>query len=140
MTDTVNKISDVEFGAELPRFTPDTSLENVKHFREFVGWGGPRFTDHEAARKEGFPGALIPGVMSQGFLGAMVHRWAPKADIIAIDTIFRAPVLVDQPHRITGVVTDINEEEGTVEIDITVSNEADETRVFGTATARLPTD
>ncbi len=140
MTDTVNKISDVEFGAELPRFTPDTSLENVKHFGEFVGWGGPRFTDHEAARKEGFPGALIPGVMSQGFLGAMVHRWAPKADIIAIDTIFRAPVLVDQPHRITGVVTDINEEEGTVEIDITVSNEADETRVFGTATARLPTD
>lgn len=138
MTDIINKISDVEFGAELPGFEPDTSLKNVKHFGEHVGWGGPRFTDHEAARKEGFPGALIPGVMSQGFLGAMVHRWAPMADIIAIDTVFRATVLVDQPHRITGVVTDINEQACTVEIDITISNEAGETRVFGTATARLP--
>lgn len=139
MTETVSNISEVIFGTELPTFTPDTSLENVKQFGDDVGWGGPRFTDHEAARKEGFPGAIIPGVMSQGFLGAMVHRWAPQADIILIDTVFRAPVLVDHPHRITGVVTDVDEESGTVEIDITVTNEADETRVFGTATARLPT-
>lgn len=139
MNDTVNKISDVEFGVELPTFSPDTSLDNVKRFGKHVGWGGPRFTDHEAARKEGFPGALVPGVMSQGFLGAMVHRWAPGADIIAIDTVFRAPVLVDQPHQITGVVTNIDEAAGTVEIDITITNEANETRVFGTATAKLPT-
>lgn len=139
MNETVSKISDVEFGIELPTFCPDTSLDNVKRFGKYVGWGGPRFTDHEAARKEGFPGALIPGVMSQGFLGAMVHRWAPGADIIAIDTVFRAPVLVDQPHKISGVVTDIDEAAGTVEIDITITNEANETRVFGTATARLPT-
>ena len=139
MNDTVNKISDVEFGIELPTFSPDTSLDNVKRFGKHVGWGGPRFTDHEAARKEGFPGALVPGVMSQGFLGAMVHRWAPGADIVAIDTVFRAPVLVDQPHQITGVVTDIDEAAGTVEIDITITNEANETRVFGTATAKLPT-
>ena len=136
----ITRIADVEFGADLPSFTPDTSLANVKRFGKFVGWGGPRFTDHEAARKEGFPGALVPGVLSQGFLGAMVHRWAPTADIIAIDTVFRAPVLVDQPYQITGVVTDINEEAGTVEIDITVLNDAGETRVFGTATARLPTE
>ena len=139
MNDTVNKISDVEFGIELPTFSPDTSLDNVKRFGKHVGWGGPRFTDHEAARKEGFPGALVPGVMSQGFLGAMVHRWAPGADIVAIDTVFRAPVLVDKPHQITGVVTDIDEAAGTVEIDITITNEANETRVFGTATAKLPT-
>ena len=60
------------------------------------------------------------------------------AEITAIDTVFRAPVLVDHPHSIVGVVTDVDEEEGTVEIDITVTNEAGETRVFGTATALLP--
>jgi hypothetical protein len=48
-------------------------------------------------------------------------------------------VLVDQTHHITGVVTDIDQETGSVEIDITVSNEEEETRVFGTATAKLPT-
>ena len=139
MSETVTTVSDVEFGAEIPTFTPDTSLENVKRFGKFVGWGGPRFTDHEAARKEGFPGALVPGVMSQGFLGARIHRWAPSAEIVAIDTVFRAPVLVDEPHQIVGVVTDVDEEAGCVEIDITITNEAEETRVFGTATVKLPT-
>ena len=139
MSETVTIVSDVEFGAEIPTFTPDTSLENVKRFGKFVGWGGPRLTDHEAARKEGFPGALVPGVMSQGFLGAMIHRWAPSAEIVAIDTVFRAPVLVDEPHQIVGVVTDVDEEAGCVEIDITITNEAEETRVFGTATVKLPT-
>ena len=139
MSETVTTVSDVEFGAEIPTFTPDTSLENVKRFGKFVGWGGPRFTDHEAARKEGFPGALVPGVMSQGFLGAMIHRWAPSSEIVAIDTVFRAPVLVDEPHQIVGVVTDVDEEAGCVEIDITITNEAAETRVFGTATVKLPT-
>jgi len=139
VSETVTIVSDVEFGAEIPTFAPDTSLENVKRFGKFVGWGGPRFTDHEAARKEGFPGALVPGVMSQGFLGAMIHRWAPSAEIVAIDTVFRAPVLVDEPHQIVGVVTDVDEEAGCVEIDITITNEAEETRVFGTATVKLPT-
>jgi len=38
-----------------------------------------------------------------------------------------------------GVVTDVDEEAGCVEIDITITNEAEETRVFGTATVKLPT-
>ena len=138
MSVTVNTIADVEFGGELPSFAPDTSIEATRRFGKHVGWDTPRFTDHEGARKEGLPGAIVPGVMSQGFLGAMIHRWAPDAEIVAIDTVFRAPVLVDHPHRITGVVTDVDEDAGTVEIDITVTNEAGETRVFGTATAKLP--
>ncbi len=133
-------IADVEFGGELPRFVPDTSIAATRRFGEHVGWDSPRFTDHDGARKEGLPGAIVPGVMSQGFLGAMIHRWAPAAEIIAIDTVFRAPVLVDHPHTITGVVTDVDEAAGTVEIDVTITNEAGETRVFGTATARLPTE
>jgi acyl dehydratase len=134
---TVNTIQEVEFGEELPAFKPDTSLENVRVFVVAAGWDGPRFTDHEAAKAEGLPGALVPGIMSQGFLAAMIHQWAPDARIVRIDTVFRAPVMVDQPHRITGIVTDINEDDCNVEIDLTVSNEAEETRVFGTATVNL---
>lgn len=135
---TVATMDDVEFGAELPVFEPDTGLENVRRFVIAADWNGPRFTDHEAARREGLPGALVPGIMSQGFLAAMIHRWAPEAFIENIDTVFRAPVLVDQPHRISGVVTDIDEENFRVEIDLTLTNEKGETRVFGTASVRLP--
>ena len=135
---TIERIQDVEFGEELPVFEPDTSLPNVKRFAIAAGWDGPRFTDHEAARAEGLPGALVPGIMSQGFLAAMIHRWAPQAQIENVDTVFRAPVIVDESYAISGVVTDIDEDTGKVEIDLTVSNEAGETRVFGTARVSLP--
>ena len=135
---TVNRITDVEFGDTLPVFDPDTNLANVARFVEAAHWNGPRFTDHEAARAEGLPGALVPGIMSQGFLAAMIHRWAPKAEILYVDTVFRAPVIVDQPCHINGVVTDLDEATGEVEIDLTVTNDAGETRVFGTARAKLP--
>lgn len=135
---TISKISDVEFGSELPTFEPDTSIENVRRFCKASTWGGGRFTDHEYARKEGLPGAIVPGIMSQGYLAAMIHRWAPEGNIKVIDTVFRAPVQVDQPHKITGVVTDINEEDNLVEIDLTITNEKEETRVFGTATVLIP--
>ena len=136
---TIQSVTDVEFGEDLPVFDPDTTLDNVIRFTEAAGWRGPRFTDHEAARKEGLPGALVPGIMSQGFLCAMIHRWAPPARILEVDTIFRAPVIVDQTYHINGVVTDIDEDAGRVEVDLTVTNEKGETRVFGTAKVDLPT-
>jgi acyl dehydratase len=136
---TIQTVKDVEFGEDLPVFDPDTTLDNVIRFTEAAGWRGPRFTDHEAARKEGLPGALVPGIMSQGFLCAMIHRWAPPAKIVEVDTIFRAPVIVDQTYHINGVVTDIDEDAGRVEVDLTVTNDKGETRVFGTAKVDLPT-
>ena len=53
---TINTISDVEFGVDLPAFVPDTSLKTGSRFAE-LAWGGPaaRFSDHERARKEGLP-------------------------------------------------------------------------------------
>jgi hypothetical protein len=36
------------------------------------------------------------------------------------------------------VVTDIDEDDGIVELDMTVKNTKDETRVFGTARVKLP--
>ena len=130
---TIEKLSEIEFGETLPSFTPDTSLENVTKFVLAAGWDSPRFTNHEAARAQGLPAALVPGIMSQGFLSAMIHRWAPNAEIKKIDTVFRAPCLVDNTYNINGVVTDIDTDNGTVEIDLTVTNSAQETRVFGTA-------
>jgi acyl dehydratase len=98
----------------------------------------PRFSDHEGARKEGLPGAIVPGVMSQAILVAMIHRWAENAELEKIDTVFRAPVLVDHRHSINGVVTNLEAESRSVDIDLTVVNEAGETRVMGTARVKLP--
>ncbi|HTO70831.1 MAG TPA: MaoC/PaaZ C-terminal domain-containing protein [Myxococcota bacterium] len=127
----------VEFGEELPPLHPDVSLANVKRFVVAAGMSFERFTDHEAARKQGLPGAIVPGIMSQGILAAVIHRWAPTARIVRIDTVFRAPVLVDSKPRASGVVTDKNDAERTLEIDLTIVNEANESPVVGTATVAL---
>jgi hypothetical protein len=136
---TIATIGDVEFGIELPTFEPDTSLATGTRFADLISWDGVRFRDHEGAKKEGFQGAIIPGILNQGYLVAMIHNWAPPAEVVSVDTVFRAPVIADDSHSITGVVTDIDEEDGKVEIDLTVTNDKDETRVFGTAVIRLPT-
>ena len=136
---SIQSIADVEFGVELPTFIPDTSLETVREFATAVGWiGGGRFEDHERARKEGLPGALVPGIMGMGFLTSTIHQWCPSARVEHIDTVFRAPMIADEPCIIGAVVTDIDEEAGLVELDMTLKNSADETRVFGTATVRIP--
>jgi acyl dehydratase len=129
---------DVDFGTELPPLAPDVTLENVRRFTIASGMTWPRFTDHDEARKEGLPGAIVPGIMSQGILVALIHRWAPQAVVRKIDTIFRAPILVDSHPVARGVVTDRNDETRTLEIDLTIQNEAKETRVVGTATVELP--
>ena len=132
------RFEDVEFGAELPGFEPDTGLENVRRFAAAAGMRAPRFTDHEGARAEGLPGAMVPGVMSQAMLVAAIHRWAPGVELVKIDTVFRAVVMADQPHHLKGVVTDVDEDARTAEIDLTIANDAGETRVLGTATVRFP--
>ncbi|MBJ18634.1 MAG: hypothetical protein GY910_18085 [bacterium] len=128
---------DVEFGEELPEIQPNVSLPNVKVFAKAAMMEAGRFIDHEDARKNGLPGAIVPGIMSQGILVALIHRWAPNAEVLNIDTIFRAPLLVDSKPTASGVVTDIDEESKMIEIDLTLKNEKGETPVMGTAKITL---
>lgn len=132
------RFSDVELGDELPGSSPDVSMERVRLFVKAAGMDFPRFTDHEFARAEGLPGALVPGVMSQGFLAAMIHRWAPGAKIHKLDTVFRTTMVVDSRPSCVGAVTDLDEDRRLVEIDLTMLAEDGITAVMGTASVELP--
>ena len=138
MSDSTNKnFQDVEFGEDLPEIQPDISLDTVKLFSKSSLMLAPRFTDHDAAREAGLPGAIVPGIMSQGILVALIHRWAPNATILNIDTIFRAPLIVDTQPVASGVVTDIDDDSKVIEIDLMLKNEKGETPVVGTARISL---
>ena len=131
------RIDDVELGDELPEERPDVSLDTVRRFVKAAQMDFPRFTDHDAARAEGLPGAVIPGIMSQGQLAAMIHRWAPGSSILRIDTVFRTPMIVGTPVVCRGAITGINDDD-TIEIDLTILSEASgATGVLGTAHVRL---
>jgi acyl dehydratase len=133
----VPRFEEVEIGHDLPELHPDVSLERVELFVGAARMMAGRFTDHERARAEGLPGAIVPGIMSQGILAAMIHRWAPGALVQRVDTVFRAPVLTDSRPVCRGVVVESDPVSRTVVIDLTIEDEAGETRVMGTATVRL---
>ena len=137
METTTKKLQDVEFGEELPTYVPDTTLKRSTEFASIVGWEGARFSDHEKAKKEGLAGAMVPGILNQAYFSAMIHKWAPNATLLSIDTIFRAPVIADQAYSMQATVTDIDEDAGIIEIDLIMSNEKKETRVLGTARISL---
>ncbi len=135
---TISSVDQVAFGTELGPWKPDTSIEHTSAFAEAVGWGrAARFSDHAAARAEGHAGAMVPGIMGMGFLTTLIRTWAPEAAIEEIDTVFRAPMIADEPIEVSAVVTDIDEDEGVVELDLTIRNAAAETRLFGTARLRF---
>ena len=130
-------LQDVEFGEELPAYVPDTTLKRSAEFASIVGWEGARFSDHEKAKEEGLAGAMVPGILNQAYFSAMIHKWAPNATLLSIDTIFRAPVIADRAYSMQATVTDIDENAGIIEIDLIMSNEKKETRVLGTARISL---
>jgi len=133
----VRRFADVELGDDLPEEYPHISMARVQQFARVARMWSPRFTDHEGARAEGFKGAIVPGVMSQGLLASMIHRWAPGCRILAIDTVFRSPIPVDSHPVVRAAVTDTDESAKTVELDITIGGDAGETYVLGTATVQL---
>ena len=129
--------ANVEFGDEIPDYVPDLSMAAIRRFGDATGMTFWRFTDHEKARAAGLPGAMVQGILSQGILVAMIHEWAPSARVRKIDTIFRSPLIVDSKVVCKGVVTDMDDAARSVEIDLTIVNEAGETPVLGTATVTL---
>jgi acyl dehydratase len=128
---------DVDFGDELPESVADIRLETVRVFTDAAGMSFSRFNDHEEARKSGLPGAIVPGIMSQGIFAAAIHAWAPGSCVKKLDTIFRAPVVVDSQVLVNAVVTDRIDESREIELDLTMKNEAGETPVLGTAIVTL---
>ncbi|MEM7336996.1 MAG: hypothetical protein AAF467_00035 [Actinomycetota bacterium] len=127
------RYDDVELGDDLPTEHPDISMEKITQFVVAANMNFPRFTDHDFARTEGLPGALVPGIMSQGLLAAMIHRWAPGCQVRTLDTVFRAPLVVGTTPTITGAVTDTDDDARTAELDLTVVGEDGRTAVLGTA-------
>ena len=99
----------------------------------------PRFTSDEAARKEGFAGAIVPGIMSMAFLSQLLMDWSCFATIKKLDVIFRQPVLQNRPLKLHGIVTDksLDDGEGVLQADLYLDTETGERLVTGQATLTL---
>ena len=116
------------------------SKDQVRAYAKATGMWVPRFTDDEAARKEGLPGMITPGNMSLAILSKLVTDWigVSGAHLTRMGTTYRQPVMPDHTITLQGFVTDKNEDEHTAEMDIWLENEDGERLVIGTATVHFP--
>lgn len=96
-----------------------------------------RFTDDEAARREGLPGMITPGNMSMGLIATYVESWAGPGALRRLGTTFRGLVLPDRTIRLCGAVTEKNDAARTAEIDVWIESDEGERLVIGTATVAL---
>lgn len=116
------------------------SKDQVRAYARTTGMWVPRFTDDEAAKKEGLPGMITPGNMSLAILSKLVTDWigASGARLTRMGTTYRQPVMPDHTIALQGFVTDKNEAHRTAEMDIWLENEDGERLVIGTATVHFP--
>jgi len=116
------------------------SKDQVRAYAKTTGMWVPRFTDDEAARKEGLPGMITPGNMSLAILSKLVTDWigTSGAQLVRMGTTYRQPVMPDHTLTLQGFVTHKNESNHTAEMDIWLENEDGERLVIGTATVHFP--
>ena len=121
---------------------PQQLFVGKEHTRLFVRAANvesPRFTDDEAARATGLPGAILPGNMTLSLLTKLVTDWIgpTAASVTRLSTTYRSPVVTEHTITLRGFVTGTDRSTRTAEIDLWIENEDGERLVTGTATVQF---
>ena len=136
-------LEDVDIGDEVPAVIRRITTEDVCAYLE--AWQGPdatawpsRFHDVEQAKKEGLEAPIVPGPMSMAILSKFLTDWSPTVRLKLIDTIFRQVVPHGAEVKIYGVITDKNEDDLQVELDIYLEPLDGQPFIRGRAVLGLP--
>ncbi len=96
---------------------------------DFFGRGNPTnpaFADAEAGKRQGFGGALVPGLLKISWMTEYAGRWAgPESNLKSIRVAFRRPDLAGKPLVLAGRVVDKREEDGKKVVELEVVTLAD---------------
>jgi hypothetical protein len=140
--------SKIDVGDEVPGLEATFTLDDVRGFLgAWNGRGGDspmggRFTDAAAAQREGFGGgnAIVPGRMGLSYLARALMEWLPEGRIEKLDVVFRSPTFQNTKHTASGIVTDRNEGEKDIrlELDVYLEREDGQRPQRGAAIVVLP--
>ncbi len=96
---------------------------------DFFGRGNPTnpaFADAEAGKRQGFGGALVPGLLKISWMTEYAGRWAgPESTLKSIRVAFRRPDLAGKPLVLAGRVVDKREQDGKKVVELEVVTLAD---------------
>ncbi len=133
------KFDELQIGTAIGPEEIFVSKEQTRLYARSCGFDAPRFTDDEAAKKEGLPGMILPGNMSLGLLARLVTDWigSSPARMVRMGTTYRVPIQPDHTLILQGFVTNTYPERRQCDVDIWIENEDAERLVTGTATVEF---
>lgn len=137
---------DVEPGDEIGPLIKHPDTDQVRAFlaagMRMGGAQASRFTDAEAASREGLGGPILPGPMSLAFLAQLLTDWAgPRGRLKSLDVNFRRPTRHGEELKCIGLITDKHEEQDKtiVHIDVFIEDPRGDRPTQGVAEVVLPT-
>ena len=140
MSDTMAYFEDIDIGDDIAELDVCPTTSDVVRFVTVARMQNGRFTDDEQARKEGLPGAIVPGNMSLGFLSRMLTEYFPTGTLKMLTANFRVTIPHNTPLTCSGVITEKQSTAGEhlLFCDVVLSNAEGERYVQGTAQIALP--
>ena len=132
---------DVEVADELTPLSICPTKEQIRQYSVVCGLQDfGRFTDEEAARKEGLRTIIAPANMIVGFLSRLLTDLARNGILRKLDVNLRAFIPPDDELTCLGIVTEkrIHAGENLVECDVFIENQDGEKVTTGTVTVILP--
>jgi hypothetical protein len=100
-----------------------------------------RFTDPEAAKRDGLRAPIVPGPMSHAFLGQLLTSWAgPAGWLRSLEVNFRRPAHHGDELSCVGLITDTHDEgdRTVVKLDVYIEDPRGDRPVQGVAEVVIP--
>jgi len=137
---TVRYFEDVAINEEL---APVERMPTEDYALDFFGRNNPTnpaFRDAELGKRQGFGGALVPGLLKVAWLTQFVNEWAgPDATVRSVRVAFRRPDVAGKPLVLAGHVVDKRDEDGKKVVELEVVTLADgQPSVRGNVQVEMP--
>lgn len=125
----MNKYSfeEIEVGTE-ESFQVTVTSEMVEQFRKITGDVNPLHTTEEFARKKGYDGCLVYGMLTASFLSTLAGVYLPgeRSLIHSVETKFVKPVFIGDTLNVVGKVTEKKENFQVFILKVTITNQKNE--------------
>lgn len=134
--------NDVNLGDALPTLVRQPTPEAVRAFVKV--WtperGASRFTDDATAKADGFPKAIVPGILSMSYVSQVILGWADNLELRKLDVIYRGLIFHNEKLTCAGVVTDKQVQDGQplIHVDLYMERENGERPLTASALVVVP--
>lgn len=131
----------VQVGDELPPLQlPPVDRTTLALFAGASGDHNPIHIDTDFARRAGMPDVFAQGMLGMAWLGRLLTRWAPQAQLRRLDVRFQGITHLGHAMRCSARVVEklAHQGESCVRIEVQSTNQYGQTKIVGEALVALP--